>query len=107
MRLHGITIADDGIAAICRKYGASRLSLFGSVLRDDFGPESDIDMLAEFPESAAISLFDLGAMLSDLQALIGRRIDLKTSGFLSPYFRDQVVREAKPIYDAQRTERAA
>jgi len=95
-----IHIPEQPIAEICQRYGVVRLSLFGSVLRDDFSPTSDIDILVEFPENQTPSLFELGGLLMDLQALISRPIDLKTPAFLSDRFRDQVLREVRTVYAA-------
>ena len=88
------------LAAFCRRHNIARLSLFGSVLRPDFRPDSDIDILVEFPPGQTPSLFDLGGMQQELTALFGREVDLKTPGFLSRYFRDQVMREAQVKYAA-------
>ena len=91
----------EEIADFCRRHGIRRLSLFGSVLRDDFGPESDIDVLVEFdPENTpGLSFF---AMESDLSRLLGRRVDLNTPLFLSKGFRDRVLAESEVLYDAAR-----
>ncbi|HRQ71899.1 MAG TPA: nucleotidyltransferase family protein [Phycisphaerales bacterium] len=101
MRLHSLNIPDDSLAEVCRRHGVSRLALFGSVLRDDFGPESDVDVLVEFPPGQTPSLLDLGGLLMELRAIFGRDVDLKTPGFLSRYFRERVVSEARTIYAAQ------
>lgn len=91
---------EASIIDFCRRHGIARLSLFGSVLRDDFGPDSDIDVLVEFPEGQTPSLLELGGMLMELRRIFGREVDLKTPGFLSRHFRDQVVREARTLYAA-------
>jgi hypothetical protein len=97
--LNGIAIPTDSIDEFCRRNGVRRLSLFGSILRDDFGPESDIDVLVEFQIGARVGLrfFTIERELSEL---LGRKVDLNTPGFLSKYFRDEVLREAEVIYDA-------
>ena len=99
MTYHDIDIPADKIARFCRQHKIVRLSLFGSVLRDDFGPDSDIDVLVEFEPSAKIGwgFFGIERELSDL---LGRKVDLNTLGFLSRYFRDQVRSEAVVQYDA-------
>jgi predicted nucleotidyltransferase len=99
MRYHGVEFDQQKIAAFCRKHGISRLSIFGSILRDDFSPDSDIDVLVEF-SGPTPSLLELGGMQVELTALLGREVDLKTAGFLSPHFRDQVLREAWIQYAA-------
>jgi uncharacterized protein len=99
MEKHGVQIPHDKLATICQRHGIQRLSLFGSILRDDFRPESDIDMLVEFKpdERVGLRLFTIERELSDL---LGRRVDLNTRGFLSPDFREEVVRQAEVQYDA-------
>ena len=87
------------IADFCQRHHIQRLSLFGSVLRDDFRPESDIDVLVEFQPGVRVGL-RFFEMERELTALLGRKVDLNTPGFLSKYFRDRVLREAKAIYDA-------
>jgi len=95
-----ISIPQDDIAEFCRKHHVRRLSLYGSVLREDFGPDSDVDMLVEFEPGAAIGLLDLAGMEIDLGEMIERKVDLNTAGFLSKYFINDVLREAAPIYVA-------
>jgi predicted nucleotidyltransferase len=94
-----ITISQEKIAEFCRRHHVRRLSLFGSALRDDFGPDSDIDLLVEFEPGAAVSLFDLGGMQVELSELFARHVDLKTPGFLSRYFRQDVLEQAQVIYE--------
>jgi predicted nucleotidyltransferase len=93
-------IPEDRINEFCRRHGVQRLSLFGSALRDDFGPNSDVDVLVEFPPGQSPSLLDLGGMLMELREILGRDVDLKTPGFLSRRFRDRVLREARTLYAA-------
>ena len=100
MTLHGIDIDADTIADFCRRNGIRRLSLFGSILRDDFRPESDIDVLVEFEPDERVGLFRLTGMEIELGAILGRKVDLNTEGFLSPYFRDRVLSEAALQYVA-------
>ena len=89
----------DRIAAFCREKGIRRLALFGSILRDDFGPDSDIDVLVEF-EPGARTGFEFFGMQEELSEMLGRKVDLSTPNFLSRYFRDEVLHEAKILYDA-------
>lgn len=100
MLLHGVHIPEDKIAEFCERHRVARLSLFGSILRDDFGPESDVDVLVEFEAGARVSLFDLGGMLMELREMLGREVDLRTPQDLSKYFRESVVRGAKLLYAA-------
>ena len=92
-----ISIDQQEIAEFCRKHHIWRLSLFGSVLREDFRPDSDVDVLVEFePEHVpGLAFF---AMETELSEILGREVDLNTPGFLSPYFRDQVLAEAEVQY---------
>lgn len=85
----------------CRKHAIRRLALFGSVLREDFGPDSDVDMLVEFEQGRTPGFFRLFDMEEELSALLaGRRVDLRTPEDLSPYFRDEVSSTAETLYDA-------
>ncbi len=71
-----IDIPQDEIAAFCKRWQVTELALFGSVLRDDFGPESDVDVLARFEEEARHTLFDLDRMEEELTTIFGRKVDL-------------------------------
>ena len=71
-----IDIPRDEIAAFCKRWQVTELALFGSVLRDDFGPESDVDVLARFEEEARHTLFDLSRMEDELSRMLGRQVDL-------------------------------
>ena len=85
------------IAEFCRRYHIRMLAFFGSVLRDDFGPESDVDVLVEF-EPGHVPGLTLFSMEEELSRILGRKVDLNTQGFLSPYFRDRVLSEAEIQY---------
>ena len=71
-----IAIPTEGIAAFCERWQVTEMALFGSVLRDDFGPDSDIDVLVAFEDGARHTLFDLVRMEKELKALFGREVDL-------------------------------
>jgi uncharacterized protein len=92
-----ISIDRQRIAEFCTRHHIARLSLFGSVLRDDFGAESDIDVLVEC-EPGRSPGWDFFEMQEELSGILGRRVDLNTRGWLSKYFRDQVQAEARPVY---------
>jgi hypothetical protein len=92
-------IARDRIAEFCRRHHIRRLSLFGSMLRDDFGPDSDVDVLVEF-EAGRTPGLAFFAMQDELSALVGRKVDLNTPQCLSRYFRDEVLQQAEDIYVA-------
>jgi len=85
------------LVEFCRRHHIRRLALFGSVLRDDFTPQSDVDVLVEF-ESGHVPGFEMVGLEDELSALVGRKVDLHTPGSLSKYFRDRVVREAQDQY---------
>jgi predicted nucleotidyltransferase len=82
----------------CRRHHVRRLSLYGSVLRPDFRPDSDVDVLVEFEPGRTPGLFKLGGMLLDLQELIGRAVDLKTPGDFPERLRDDVLATAQTLY---------
>ena len=92
-----ISVDREKIAEFCRRHHISRLSLFGSVLREDFGPASDVDVLVEFEpgHTPGLAFF---SMEEELSQIIGRNVDLNTSGFLSPYFRYRIERESEVQY---------
>ena len=94
-----LTMPTHQLAVLCRRHHMHKLAVFGSVLRDDFGPDSDVDVLVEFePDHVpGLAFFDMEAELSHL---IGRQVDLNTPQFLSRYFRDIVLAEAEVLYDA-------
>ena len=95
-----IDIPEDKIAEFCKRNGIQCLSLFGSVLRDDFTPESDIDVLVEFKPGRTPGLAFFGSIPDELSEILGQRVDLNTPQFLSPYFRQRILEEAKIIYVA-------
>lgn len=99
IRQRGFDLLQIDVTDFCRQHGVLRLSFFGSVLRDDFGPDSDVDVLVEFEPGARVGL-RFFAMERELTELLGRTVDLHTPGFLSKYFRDEVMAEARVQYDA-------
>ena len=93
---------DAALEALCRRYGIRRLSLFGSTLKGTDHPDSDVDLLVEFQPGANPSFFTMAEIELELSPLLGgRKVDLRTSGDLSRYFRDEVVRTADPQYEAR------
>lgn len=94
-----ISVPKKKLADFCRRNYIRKLSFFGSVLRDDFRPDSDVDVLVEF-EPGKTPGFAFFGMEEELSEMLGRKVDLNTLGDLSPYFRSQVVNEAQGIYDA-------
>ena len=95
----GISIPRHRIAEFCRRHHVRRLSLFGSVLRDDFRPDSDIVMLVAIEHGRTQGLGFL-AMQEELSEILGRKVDLNTPNFLSRHVRDQVMAEASLQYAA-------
>jgi len=94
-----IQIPDKELAAFCRRHHIRRLAFFGSVLRDDFTPDSDVDVLVEFEPGSVPGLFGLARMERELTALLGgRKVDLRTPEDLSRYFRQSVLDEAEVQY---------
>jgi uncharacterized protein len=92
----------EAITQFCRKHHIQRLALFGSVLRDDFRSDSDVDVLVEFVPGTHIGMIGLAGLEIELSHILGRKVDLNTPGFLSRYYRDQVLAEAEVQYDATR-----
>jgi predicted nucleotidyltransferase len=89
----------ERIAEFCQRHHIRKLSLFGSVLRDDFHPESDVDVLVEFEPGHAPGFFRLFDLEEELSGLFGgRKVDLRTPQDLSRYFRDEVVAQAEVQY---------
>lgn len=86
------------VAEFCKKHHIRRLSLFGSVVRTDFTPQSDIDVLVEF-EARHTPGLDFFLIEAELSELLGRKVDLHTLNFLSPEIRPLVLSEAVPIYE--------
>ncbi len=98
MNYHDLNISEEQLAGYCRRHGIRRLSLFGSVLRDDFGPTSDIDVLVEFEPGRVPGFLGMAHLELELSELLGRKADLRTPAELSRHFRDEVLREAVPHY---------
>ncbi len=96
-----IQVPTEKIEAFCRRHHIRTLAFFGSVLRDDFHPHSDIDVLVEFEPDHVPGLIRLSGMELELGELLGdRKVDLNTPKTLSPYFRDDVLQEARFQYVA-------
>jgi predicted nucleotidyltransferase len=99
MNYHGVEIAEEVIAEFCHRHHICRLSLFGSILHDDFGPDSDIDVLVVF-EPGKTPGFGFIGVQEEMAEILGHPVDLHTPASLSKYFRDRVLREAEALYDA-------
>jgi len=85
----------DDIIKIASRYGARKVRVFGSIVRGEARPDSDVDFLVDLEEGR--SLMDLGGLLMDLQKLLGRNVDIVTEKGLHWYIKEQVLREARPI----------
>ena len=86
------------LAEFCRKWGVAELSLFGSVLRDDFGPDSDVDVLVLFKPETRIGLMGLATMQFELEDMVGRKVDLVPKNGLKPRIRDSVLRSSEVVF---------
>jgi predicted nucleotidyltransferase len=93
-----IKLPKDKIAKFCRRHHIRRLSLFGSVLRKDFRPDSDVDVLVEFEPSYRVGLIRLAGIEAELSKLLGRKVDMRTPADLSRYFRQEVLEVAEVQY---------
>jgi len=95
-----IQVNPEAIAAFCRRHHIRKMAFFGSVLREDFGPDSDVDVLVEFEPEAHVSLFTLIDMEEELSALLGRHVDLVPRDGLKPVIRDSVLASEHVVYAA-------
>ena len=97
-----LTIPKEKVASFCQAWGVRRLAIFGSALRSDFRPDSDIDVLVEFEPDRIPGLLRIARMERELSHLFqDRHVDLRTPGDLSPYFREKVLKEAEVQYERE------
>ena len=94
-----IDVPQVEIAEFCKRNHIRRLAFFGSVLRDDFGRDSDVDVLVEFAPSVRVGLIALAGMELDLSQLLGHKVEMHTVKGLNPHFRDQVLDSAEVQYE--------
>lgn len=94
-----IPVDRERVSDFCRRHHITTLAVFGSALRGDFGPDSDVDVLVQF-EDGHTSGWELFDLQDELSAILGRRVDLNTPGFLSRSFRQRVLDKAKLLYAA-------
>lgn len=94
-QIDGASLAD-----VCRRYGVKELSLFGSAVRGETRPESDVDMMVEFEPGVRIGLIKFESLVEELESLAGRRVDLVTKRGLKPWIRSHVLKDALLIYAA-------
>lgn len=93
-----ITVPQETIAGFCKRHHIRTLAFFGSVLRDDFKPESDVDVLIEFEPGHVVGLIRLAGIELELSNILGRKADLRTPADLSRYFREEVMQSAERQY---------
>ena len=99
MNRHGIEMPGEKIVEFCKRNHIRRLALFGSILQDEFHPDSDVDMLVEFETGQTPSLFKMAGLEIELTKLIGRKVDLRTPAELSRYFREEVISHSEVQYE--------
>src|SRR3954452_870858 len=97
-RTSALNISQTDLAELCKRWSIRRLALFGSTLRGEARPDSDVDLLVEFQPGHRIGLIQMARIERELSELIGRKVDLRTPADLSRYFRDEVLREAQVQY---------
>ena len=97
---HGVHIDANLVRAFCERNGIRRLSLYGSILTDDFGDDSDVDVLVEFLPGSTPGLLRMAALEAELSEMLGRRVDLRTPEELSRYFREDVLDGCEVQYAA-------
>ncbi|GBC95943.1 hypothetical protein HRbin16_01743 [bacterium HR16] len=93
-----IDIPRDKVAEFCQRYRIRKLSLFGSVLREDFRPDSDVDVLVEFDPEAKVGFVALSRMQRELSAILQRQVDIVPRSGLKPVIRDSVMADEEVIY---------
>ena len=93
-----INVPEGEIDSFCRRNRIKKLSFFGSVLRDDFSPASDVDVLVEFMPGTVVGFIRLAGMEMELSDILGRKVDLRTPAELSRYFRQDVLNTAEVQY---------
>ena len=100
LHLGGIQVGSPTLAELCRRYSVKELSLFGSAVRGEMRPESDIDILVEFEPGVRIGLIKFESLIDELGSLAGRKVDLVTKRGLKPWVRPTVLKDARVIYAA-------
>ena len=100
LRFGDIQVDGPSLAEVCRRYGVRELSLFGSAVRGEMRPESDIDLMVEFEPGVRIGLVKFEFLVEELESLTGRRVDLVTKRGLKTWVRPRVLKDAQLIYAA-------
>lgn len=96
-----VDLPEERIREYCASQPIRRLSVFGSAVRNELTPESDIDLLVEYMPDARVSYFDMGRHLLEFMEIVGREVDLCTPKSISRYFRQNVLNSALPIYEKE------
>ncbi len=94
-----MNVPREKVSEFCRRHRIRRLAFFGSVLRDDFGPDSDVDVLVEFEAGARVGLITLAGMEIELGRLLGHKVEMHTVKGLNPHFRNEVLDAAEVQYE--------
>jgi predicted nucleotidyltransferase len=97
----GLSLPEAELAEICRRYGFKELSVFGSVARGETRSDSDVDLLVEFLPGAKRGLIRLAGAQRELESVFGRKVDLISRRGLNPLIRDEVLSQARPIFQAE------
>lgn len=100
MKQKNIDMSKEEIAEFCKRHHIRRLALFGSVLDERFTAESDVDVLVEFEPGVKVGMIRLSGIEHELSRIIGRRVDMNTPGFISEYFREDIMAQAENHYVA-------
>jgi len=95
-----LKVSQEELAAVCRRFRVRELALFGSMLREDHGPDSDVDLLVSFEPTARVTFVTLARLQRDLEAVLGRKVDLVPKDGLKPVIRDHVLATARALYAA-------
>jgi len=107
VKFQSIELPEEKIAEFCRQWKITEFALFGSVLRDDFRPDSDIDVLVTFADDCGHSLFDLVQMQEQLKTILAHEVDLvEKAGLRNPFRRHNILNNMEVIYAALRTDMA-
>ncbi len=100
LRFADTHVSPPALAAVCRRYGVRELSLFGSAVRNELRPDSDLDLMVEFQSGVRIGIVKFESLAMELESLAGRSVDLVTRAGLKPWVRTSVLKDAKLIYAA-------
>lgn len=100
VQLGDLQVDGPSLAEVCRRYGVKELSVFGSAVRGEMRPESDIDIMVEFEPGVRVGLIQFESLVEELEQLAGRSVDLVTKRGLKPWIRPHVLKDARVIYAA-------